>query len=209
MRIIDLASWPRASQYDFFRGVANPHFGITASVNATHLMDVLKPAGVSIFNAALFAIMRAANACPELRTRFRIDEVVEHDIVHPSATVPLENDQFAFCDVDFSADWSTFDAACKTSVAAAKKQTQLVDHVAQLDDRIYLTCVPWIAFSNLTHPVDGPDDCIPRIAWGRMTRDGATWCMPVAIQAHHALVDGRHVGQFYSELEKQLAKESW
>ncbi len=204
VKTIDLANWPRRSQYEFFRTIADPHFSITAPVDVTRLVEVDKPAGVSMFGAVLFAIMQAANACPELRTRFRGDKVIEHETVNASVTVPIEGDQFAFCDILFSADWSTFDTACKDAMAQAGRQTALKDHVAHLDDWIYLSCVPWISFTGLTHPTNGPNDCIPRIAWGKIGRQDEIWRVPVAIQVHHALVDGRHIGQFFNALQEQL-----
>ena len=92
-------------------------------------------------------------------------------------------------------------------MAQARRQTELKDHVAHLDDWIYLTCVPWLSFTGLTHPTNGRDDCIPRIAWGKVERHGETWRMPVAIQVHHALVDGRHIGQFFAALEEWLTED--
>ena len=204
MKTIDLATWSRRSQYAFFREMAGPYFNLTAPVDVTRLVEVEKPKGVSMFNAALFAIMGAANACPALRMRFRGEQVVEHAAVHASVTVPIEDDQFAFCDIPFSTRWSEFDAACKAAVGRARRQTELKDHVAHLDDWIYLSCLPWISFTAMTHPTGGRDDCIPRIAWGKMDRHGETWRMPVAIQVHHALVDGLHIGHFFAELEQRL-----
>ncbi len=125
--------------------------------------------------------------------------------MHASVTVPIEDDQFAFCDIPFSPEWPTFDAACKAAVEQAKRQTELKDHVAHLDDWIYLSCLPWISFTGMTHPTGGRDDCIPRIAWGKMDRQGEMWRMPVAIQVHHALVDGLHIGRFFAELEQLLS----
>ena len=205
MKIIDLDSWPRRSQFEFFRGINNPHFSLTANVEVTRLVEDLKPQGVSVFNAALFAIMAAANAVPELRTRFRGDQVVEHELVHASVTVPIEDDRFAFCDIEFSPGWPDFDARCREVVADAKRQTELRDKVAHLDDWIYLSCLPWIHFTSMTNPMNGPDDCTPRITWGRFDRRDGAWRMPVAIEAHHALVDGQHAGRFYAELEQRLA----
>ena len=58
----------------------------------------------------------------------------------------------------------------------------------------------------MTHPFDGPQDCIPRIAWGKIAADGERWAMPVAVQVHHALVDGRHIGQFFEKLETEMQR---
>lgn len=204
MKIRDLETWPRASQFRFFRGVANPHFALTASVDASRLMEVDRPAGVSVFNAALHSIMSAANAVPELRTRFAGDEVREYDVVHASVTVPIEGERFAFCDIPYAPDWPDFDGNCRREVERAKRQETLKSDIAGEADWIYLTCLPWLTFTAMTHPVDGPEDCIPRIGWGKIERDGEQWRMPVAVQVHHALVDGLHVGQFFQALEARL-----
>ena len=204
MSLIDPGSWPRLSQFTFFRGVANPHFALTARADASRLMEVEKPAGISVFNAALHAIMSAANAVPELRTRFKGETVREHETVHASVTVPIEGERFAFCDIPFSPDWPQFDENCRREVTKAKQQNDLKDNVAGEDEWIYLTCLPWLHFTAMTHPVDGPEDCIPRIGWGKIEQDDGRWRMPVGIQVHHALVDGRHVGQFFEALDERL-----
>lgn len=206
MKTIDLKTWPRASQFRFFRGVADPHFALTAAVDATRLMALDRPEGVSVFNAALHAIMSAANAVPELRTRFGGDEVREYDTVHASVTVPIEGERFAFCDIPYAPDWPTFDGNCRREVERAKRQDALRDDVAGAEDWIYLTCLPWLHFTAMTHPVDGPQDCIPRIGWGKIAPEGDGFRMPVAVQVHHALVDGLHVGRFFEALEERLAR---
>lgn len=204
MKIIDLDRWPRRSQYSFFRQVANPHFALTARADATRLMEVEKPAGASVFNAALFAIMAAANDVPELRTRFSGDQVREYETVHASVTVPIEDEQFAFCDIPFAPDWRQFNENCRTEIAKARQQNELKDQIAGEDEWIYLTCLPWLHFTSMIHPADGPEDCIPRIAWGKIEQDGERWLMPVSIQVHHAVVDGRHVGRFFEALDDRL-----
>lgn len=37
---------------------------------------------------------------------------------------------------------------------------------------VYLTCLPTMAFASVVHPVSGPDDFIPRVAWGKAERCG-------------------------------------
>lgn len=206
MKTIELRTWPRASQFEFFRKLANPHFTISADVDATRLMDVEKPAGISVFNGALHAIMCAANAVPELRTRFSGKIVREYANVGASVTVPVDGQNFAFCDIPFSPQWSVFNKECVEIIDVARRQTQLIDRIAGEEAWIYLTCLPWIHFTAMTHPVDGPEDCIPRIAWGRIEREGDCWKMPVAVQVHHALVDGRHIGHFFEHLEMEMQR---
>jgi chloramphenicol O-acetyltransferase type A len=204
LKSIDLQTWPRRSQYRFFRGLAPPHYSVTAAVDVTYLVTYLKPAGISVFNATLFAIVGAANAIPELRMRFRAEQVVEHDIVHASVTVPIGDDGFGFCNIEYADDWHLFDARCSDAVARAKRQTGLRDDVAHMDDWFYMSCLPWVDFTAMTNPVDGPDDCVPRVTWGKFVQHSGAWRLSVSVQVHHALVDGLHLGRFYETLQSRL-----
>ena len=206
MQTIDFATWPRKSLFDFFRQTAAPHFSVTAPVDVTHLEKCRRATGFSFFNAVLYAIMTAANAIPELRMRFKNDRVVKHKVVHASATVPIEGDRFAFCAVEYDPAWESFNKACRTAIEKAKTQDELSEHI-ESDDWIFLSCLPWIHFTALTNPHGGPDDCIPRITWGKKEIRLEQASLPVGIQVHHALVDGVHVGRFYEALNDVLA--SW
>lgn len=202
MKKIDLNTWPRKSLYDYFRGLPSPHFSVTADVDVSVLIDRAKPRGVSIFNAALFAVMRACNDIPEMRQRLRGDKVVEHDVVHPAPTVPIEGDRFAFCYFDYVPDWVEFNGLCNEAIEIGKQQTELSDGSSVRDDYIFTTCLPWVAFTSVTHPVQGPDDSFPRVAWGKFHERDGRWFMPFNVQVHHALADGLHLGKFYQLIQE-------
>lgn len=58
----------------------------------------------------------------------------------------------------------------------------------------------------MTQPTPQPADSNVRLTWGRYeTKDGRT-SLPVTVLAHHALVDGIHLGKFYQELEKRVSQ---
>lgn len=204
MKTIDLETWERKQVYRFFRGFERPHFSLCAEVDCERLLSELKPAGVRPFNAVLWCLLAAANAVPELRQRLRGEEVVEHERVHPSVTVATDEGGFAFCHLEFDPDWARFDARCREAFEAARETGAIAD--AAGDHWLYLSCLPWVAFSSMSNPVRDKDDCVPRITWGRFVRREGRWKVPVAVQVHHALVDGRHLGRFYAEVERRLAE---
>jgi len=204
MKTIDLNNWPRKSLYDYFRSLSSPHFSLTAEVDVTGLITKAKPAGVSVFNATLFAIMKACNSIPEFRQRIKGEEVVEFDTVNVAPTVPIEGDRFAFCYFEYAADWQEFNEACIRSIQEAKRQTELSDKSGTRDDLIFTTCLPWVSFTSMQHPVQGPDDSFPRVAWGKFFERDGRWHMPVNVQAHHALLDGLHMGKFYEGTQAAL-----
>jgi chloramphenicol O-acetyltransferase type A len=205
MNVIDMETWSRKSQFEFFKQLPAPHFSITSNVQVADLVCLRDLEGISLFNAFLYCIMTAANAVPELRLRFRGNTVVEHDVVHASATVPIDGDRFAFCSIRYVPEWETFNTSCVNSLEKAKNQTELQEHIDDSDEWIFLSCLPWMSFTALTNPNGGPDDCIPRISWGKLDGQGSNWTIPVCVQVHHALVVGLHVGKFYDVLAKSIA----
>ena len=66
------------------------------------------------------------------------------------------------------------------------------------DDLLFMTAIPWVAFTSFEHPETGdPDDSVPRFAWGMCREEGGRHRMPLNLQVHHALADGLHAGRFY------------
>lgn len=204
MKTIDKKSWPRASHFGLFSKAGFPHVSVTALIDCTPLMMVLKPSGVSVHNAALYALMRAVNGVPEFRQRVRGGDVVEYDVVHASTTVPISGDRFGFCNVHYDEDFAVFNARCDEEIARAEAQEELVDDVAHEDDWVYLSCLPWLNFTAMNNPLSGPDDFIPRVVWGKITKKHGVWQMPVGVEAHHGLVDGVHVARVFEGAEKTL-----
>ncbi len=75
------------------------------------------------------------------------------------------------------------------------------------DDLLFVSCVPWINFTSITHPrKNDTTDFIPRISWGKFTHVDEKTFMPVSIQLHHGLADGYHVGLFFETLESMLSQ---
>jgi chloramphenicol O-acetyltransferase type A len=69
------------------------------------------------------------------------------------------------------------------------------------DDLLYLTCLPWVSFTHVSHTIKlDKDDAIPRISWGKYYAEGSRTLLPLSVQVNHALADGFHIGQFFEEL---------
>ncbi len=208
MKRIDLAAWPRRSHYSFFRSLAQPHFMVATELEARAFRAHARAEGLPLFLALAFAATTAVNAVPELRTRFRgafgREEVVEHAALHPSVTVPLPGGLFNFCILDVHRDFGVFAREGRERIAAAEQADGLRDESGGRDDLVFLTSLPWLRFTALTFCTGGPDDCIPRVAWGRLSDADGRTALPVAVHAHHALADGLHLSRFLDALQAVL-----
>ena len=80
--IINIDTWERKDNYNFFRGFANSWIAITSEADCTEAFARAKAQGHSFFLYYLYAITRAVNEIKELRYRWdKNGQVVYHDTV--------------------------------------------------------------------------------------------------------------------------------
>ena len=204
MRHINLETWSRHEHFKVFSAFDHPHFSMCANVDLTIFYPVVKQRGLSSNVAIVYVIARAANAIPEFRYRIRAGKVVEHEIVHPATTILTDEDLFTFCTFDYTEDFSLFAARAAEQIAYVKEHLTLEDEPGR-DDLLFMTAIPWVSFTSFMHPMHlQPADSVPRFAWGKFFEDGEFLKMPLDVQAHHALMDGVHMGRFYAEVQGYL-----
>jgi chloramphenicol O-acetyltransferase type A len=210
MREIDIATWPRKKHFEVFNSFDYPHFNLCANVDISNLYSLAKTKSKSLHTTLVYIISRTANDYPEFRWRIRKDKVVEHDIVHPSASIPSADDLFSFCTMRFYQTFTEFYPNAEATIEHTKLHPKLEDEPGQ-DDLLFMTSIPWISFTGIMHPIHmHPVDSVPRFAWGKFFTQNDTIILPLSVQVHHALMDGFHVGRFYQKLQKYLdTPESW
>ena len=203
--IIDLATWPRAAQFHLFRSYQQPHYATTTRLDVTHVM-ARKAAGVSPYRACLYAIGAGLHAVPELRMRFRDDVVLAHDMVTLSMTVPTKAGSFGYAYVPFLADFASFDMQAKILIDQVANGGVLHANTGERDDLAYLSCMPWLDYTAINNALPGPDDCIPRVSWGKIVAKDGRWDMAMTLEVHHALVDGAQVGAYFDAVQAALTR---
>ena len=203
MRNITLDHPHRRSHFDFFNQMTNPHFNICANIDVTELLEFSKKENLPITPTIVFFIAKAANEIKEFRWRIREGQVVEHEEVHPSFTVYTEvADVFSFCEVKYADDAREFIQRANIRIDKMKTEPSFEDEYGR-DDYLFLSAIPWVSFTSFQHAMNhNPTDSVPRITWGKFFNEGKKIKMPLSVQVHHAVVDGRHVGQYFQLFEK-------
>lgn len=204
MRQIDLQTWARREHFNFFRKFDHPHFNMCANVDLTKFYPAAKKSGHSFTVALMYILTRAANAIPEFRLRFQGEEVFEYEVVHPSVTILVDEDRFSFSFMDYVEDFKKFAANAEETIARVKQNLTLEDPPDR-DRFLFMSSIPWVSFTSFTHPMNlDPGDSIPRFAWGKTFKEGASLKMPLSVQAHHALMDGVHMGRYYIQVQEDF-----
>jgi chloramphenicol O-acetyltransferase type A len=200
-KIIDMSKDPRHAQYEYFRQMANPFAGLTVQVDVTDFVEAVK--GRPFFLSFLYALTRAANCVPELRRRIRGDDVVEFDACESSCTIMKDNGVYAYCLLDTHLPYEAFLTEGKRREEAALAHGTLDEEGNPLSN-YFVSCLPWLTYTQIQHPATDAGDSNPRFSWGKYYTQGDRVLMPVSVFANHALADGLHFSRFYENLEREM-----
>jgi chloramphenicol O-acetyltransferase type A len=208
MKPIDTSTWPRREHFAFFQSRQNPRLAVTASVCVENLMRFRQQCGDNkprLSDCLYYAIMQSANAVPELRLRLVDLHPVEFERLDAGFTyVPKGRSLHCNCVCASHESFTLFAQAMEAARQAADAAPTLTPAGAEGQGLIYMSNVPNVAFTAVSNPWGDPwQDSVPRVVFGKI--DPRQMTMPVALEALHSFVDGRHVGAFFEGLEQILA----
>lgn len=210
MREISFSHPHRQKHFDFFRRMDQPHFGICAEVDISEFLTTVRRSPNLRFTPAIVYILtRAAQSVKPFRYRIRGERVVEHERLRPSFAVPADGTGvFSFCTVPYSEDPIAFHLEAEATIDLMRETPSFEDEEGA-DDYLFMSAFPWVSFTSVMHPMHySPIDSVPRITWGKYFERTGKTMMPLAVQAHHATVDGNDLGQYYQQVELLLRNAS-
>ena len=198
-KYLDMSKYPRLDHFNHFLGMDHPCVSVTVQVDITGFVPKLKAAGYPFFLSFQYAAVRAANRIPEFRQRILNGMILEYDFCNPSYTVALPDGTYRYCLVNANQPFAQYLEEGRIKQAAAIESEHL-----------------WLNYTEAMMPYPDNHFSIPNICWGSYKtekylclEDGTVTekvkiSIPVTLLVNHALVDGRHIGQFYQNLEEEL-----
>ena len=202
---LDLTTWPRRSAFELFRHFDKPWFSVCVRVDVTALKPALAQLGAGRFSLACHhAALREAHRVRAFRLRFDGVGVQVLDRVRGSTTVARADGSFGFATLLYDADFQRFAAAGAAAMQAARDGAAPLVMEAEEHSFIHFTTLPWLHFTSFTHAREQQHADIPKIAFGRVQEDGGRQWMPLALEVHHALMDGADAGDFVSGYEAAM-----
>jgi chloramphenicol O-acetyltransferase type A len=204
---IDISQWKRREHFAFYKDFDEPFHSVTVHLDCTRAHQRARDNHQSFFLTYLHAILRAANATEALRYRLEDEQVVVYDTIHAGPTVGRADHTFGFCRVHYQEDFNDFAQRARADMDRVKAASGLCMHeTAGQNDLLYMSVLPGIRFTSLTNAqMFGKSAGIPKITLGQCTETAGRMHMPMAVFAHHALVDGYDLEQFIARTEALLA----
>lgn len=209
MRKIELENWNRNKTFDWFKTFSNSTYSMNVKMDVTGLLKHTKQNNESFFIDLLYIVLRGLNSVEEMRMRIVDDIPVIYDDINPAFTVmtklgTFDNVRFKNC-----SDFKEFYQIASEHIEKAKNQSQIKNENYNPEncyDEYYITCVPWVDFTQVTHPI--PDDkssqCVPRICWGKYAEKNGKYELTLNITVSHMFVDGYPLSQAFNKIQELL-----
>ncbi len=205
MHPIDLETYPRRAAYEHFSRVAWPFYSITFDADVTRVYGFAHARGLSFYLTMVWLVTRACNRVPALCQDIRDGVLWQLDGRDPSfadlkkgaecfhiVTLPMEDEAEPFV---------------LHAARASAAQDCFLDLSKEGRDLLFISCVPWVRLTALTNErTPDPEDCIPRVAWGRWEERDGRKILGLSLEVNHRTVDGLHIGRFARALEEEIEK---
>ena len=208
MHEIDLENWNRYTQYKWFSSFSNPTYSINKEIDVTNLVKYVKSENKSFFVSFLYILTKGLNSVDELRIRYVNGKVIMYDDINPAYTVMTKSGTFENVSSNNYDKFNDFYKNIKADVDESKLKEKIKGSYNDnnLYNQYYITCLPWIDFSGLTHPI--PDDfeslSVPRVCFGKYKLVDDRYLMMLNINVNHAFVDGYPLSQVFINIQNML-----
>lgn len=207
-REIDIEAWERKATFEFFREYRDPFFNMAANLDVSRLYSLCKSARAPFSIAILFYSIQTANEIREFRLRMIDEKVVEFETVEATQTILNDDNTFSFAYFPMQPTLREFLTA---GIESRQKYRELksFDVEAGRLDLVYYSVIPWVSFTSFKHANSGDNrQTVPRMVFGKMFDQNGARKIPFSVEAHHAMMDGFHVGKYFQLFQQKLDSAS-
>ena len=209
---IDLGSWPRRQHFEHYRNTVPCTYSMTVELDATAFVATLRASSRKTYIAQIWALATIVNRHDEFKMCLNESgQPAVWEAVNPSFTVfNVQRETFSSIWTPYIADFASFHDNAIPLVTEHSRATDFFPQGAPPENCFDVSSLPWASFTGFNLNLRGCwDHFAPIFTIGRyVQREGRTM-MPLAIQVHHAAIDGFHVSRFVNELQGLLSDPSW
>ena len=198
--LIDIENWERREFYEHFIGEVVCSYSVTVNIDITPLC------GQKLYPAMIWLLTKTVNEMPEFRTSLKAEGLGIYDSMHPMYTVfNKENKNFSGIWSYYLEDYGEFLKNYKADSEKYSSSTRYAPKDGTPENSFNISMLPWVEFTSLNINVyDEGKFLLPIFTLGKFfERDGKRF-LPLAIQVHHAVCDGYHVGLFVEKLQSAI-----
>ena len=187
-------------------------YAISARVNVESMWNWCHENDKSFFIMSLGCLMNAVNSVPELKRRIIDGKAIEYDYLEGLTPIMDEGNKIykemrvkTPQEFDDILKWHDYVKESSSDILSGKqKGLSLEMQQRDLTNVANFSCIPWVDFDMVTNCVVDGNAIQPLITWGKVNEN---YEMSVSITVSHIFVNGRELGYFYENAQKEFDKK--
>ncbi|WP_295609986.1 CatA-like O-acetyltransferase [uncultured Methanobrevibacter sp.] len=187
-------------------------YAISARVNVESMWNWCHENDKSFFIMSLGCLMNAVNSVPELKRRIIDGKAIEYDYLEGLTPIMDEGNKIykemrvkTPQEFDDILKWHDYVKKLSSDILSGKQEgLSLEMQQRDLTNVANFSCIPWVDFDMLTNCVVDGNAIQPLITWGKVNEN---YEMSVSITVSHIFVNGRELGYFYENAQKEFDKK--
>ena len=180
-------------------------YSLTTNIDITTLKHEIRNMNKKIYPALIYMITTAVNQ----HTEFRMDNDDDGRLgywseVNPSYTIfNKENQTFSSIWTEYDSCFSTFYRNCFQDITTYSDSRMMSPKANAPKNVFTISSIPWVDFTAFNLNVYNDGTYLPPIfTIGKFIHQDERIMMPLAIQVHHAVCDGFHLGNFVTSVQE-------
>lgn len=198
--LINFENWERKEHYLHF--IDEVRCSYSVSIN----LDISNLNGKRLYPTMLWLLTQTVNQMPEFRTSLTDKGPGYFDEMHPAYTIfNQERKTFSGIWTEYQPDYLSFLCSYEKDVGEYSSTTQYEPKPGRPANSFDVSMVPWFSFTAFNINVFGDGKyLLPIFTMGKVFEENEKTMLPLAIQVHHAVCDGYHVGKFIEILQTKI-----
>lgn len=200
--IEEVKDFYRQELFDHYNSCTNPFIIVTTKIDVTKIIEYCKIHRK--FYATLgYFITKTVNEIENFKYRYDENGKIYYcDEIRSNYTQMHKNDDnIGYYDIPAISNFEEYiEEYKKIENEFFNGNNNLVDSNF---DKIWLSCQPWFQFNSFV-PIFNRELSIPQFIWDKYENVNGKYYVNLMICVHHGFVDGFHIGQFLSRLEKNI-----
>lgn len=154
----------------------------------------------------IWLLTQTVNELPQFRTALTYNGLGIYDELHPMYTIFNEQSKtFSGIWAYNTANYGEFLKAYQDDVEKYRSSTRYTPKPNTPENSFNISMAPWLAFTSLNYNVyDEGKFLLPIFTMGKFREQQGKRLLPLAIQVHHAVCDGYHIGRFVELLQQKV-----
>lgn len=202
---IDRETWERREYFEHYFSSVPCTYSLTAKLDITPV----KENNQKLYPTMLHSLTTVVNRHPEFRTAIRQngDLGVYSEMVPCYTVFHPDTETFSTLWTDYAPDFDAFCRAYERDRRLYGQRKGLIGKPGAPENCFDVSMIPWTTFEGFhLHLQKGYTHLLPIFTMGKYYTERQRLLLPLAVQVHHAVCDGYHVGRFINELQEQISR---